>query len=337
MAKDFSIPIKEGSPLGGFAPIYWTIENVRGCNLRCGFCATTKFPVGEYHYMSEAVFTDTMKIIRDVSPNARIEFANAGEPTLHPKLYKLLEIGRKYLPNAQLDVITNGTKLLSKDITHKGMFEAGASIVLVDVYGPVENHIRLAEESGYTWYERCKPHDDKLPKAWTNHHNSSIKCIILQPNPANWPPTKNRKNKMATMLNDVDFELAKEYGMTPVVNAPLRKCDQPSKSVNVGWDGEYTFCCFDFMRNSVKYNLGNVLSGTKGFVNFWMGEYMQTTRQILNRKNRPAHEFCSKCNFCSTRCDIAFWPEETLNQYVKDGKWYALESDVEVPKKGFFF
>jgi organic radical activating enzyme len=329
--KDFSIPIKEDSklPLAGFTPIVWNMEFVRGCNLRCGFCATTRFPRGEFLYMSEQTLIDSVKIISEISPQTRIEIALAGEHTLHPDFIKLIEITREYLPKSQIGVVTNGTTLLSGAITYKQMFDAGLNIALVDVYGPIENHIKIAKESGYEWYEKAKPHRDKLPKAWTNNQNPVINCIIFQPNPAEWPKRKSRKTMLTTYLNEVDFELGKQYGMEPVTKAPYRKCDQTPKQVNICWDGEYIFCCMDFMRASVKRNLGNVSSGTRGFINFWLGEYMQTTRQILHRKNRPAHEFCSKCGYCSSRGDIDFWPEESLNQYIKDGEWFPLESGVE--------
>jgi hypothetical protein len=142
---------------------------------------------------------------------------------------------------------------------------------------------------------------------------------------------------LSTYLNEIDFDLALPHGVTPCLSAPNRKCDQPSKYANICWDGKYVFCCVDFMRLSIKHKLGDVSTGVKGFMNFWLGKYMQSTRQMLSRKNRNAHDLCSKCNMCGSRSDVAFWDENTLNQYYKNDEWFDLETGVDTPKKGLFY
>lgn len=328
MAKNFSIPLANNPklPLNGFTPVAWMVEIVRGCNLKCWHCATTLFPKGHFEFMSSKTFIEAMNIIKAVSPKTRIEFVNAGEPSLHPDLYSLISTARVILPEAQLGIITNGTTILSGKVTYKGMFNAGLNIALVDIYGSKERHEAIAAKSGHQWYYRgpASTLDKKAPKAWTNNHDPKIKTIILQANPDDWPDQKSKKSFLATFLNDLNWDLVEGHGLEPVVVAPNRRCDQPSKNVNICADGDYIFCCQDLLKHNGS-KLGNVSDGVDGFQNFWLGNYMQSTRNLLNKKNRRGHALCSRCKMCTTRCDIPFWPEESLNKYYRNGEWIDID------------
>lgn len=317
-----SINNDKHKPLGKFNFSYIGLEITRGCNLRCGFCATRLFPVGVYQFMSVETFTKLMQLVQILTPYNRIEIANAGEPTLNPNLCKCLKIGRKISPYTCFQVITNGTLLIKKEISYRDLFENGANIIYVDMYAPKEKHIELAKKSGYHWYLRSEKKETD-PAAWTYHKDPNLKCIILQEQPGEWSENKIRFGYLSTFMNNLDWNAAKEYNLYPIQNAPNRRCNQPFRTVNIGFDGTYSFCCFDFMRN-IYGKIGNVNEGIEGFFKFWLGNYMQYTRNLLHYKDRNSHHLCKKCSFTSSRGDIPCWDDNSMNHYWDGNNWQSL-------------
>jgi hypothetical protein len=302
-------------PLGKFNVSNWSITATRGCNLRCGHCATRLFERNVYQHMTPETMKHLMELVKIFTPYNRIAIAQAGEPTMNPKLPELLRIGRETSPFTSFQVVTNGVRLINGDITYKDLFENGCNIVYVDMYAPEEKHIELAKKSGYNWYMRRDKTPDQ-PAAWTYHRDPNLKWIVFQENPANW---KN-KNNLGNFLNNLDWDAAAKFGIKKTLKAPDRRCNLPFKSAIVDYDGSYSFCCLDFMRE-VHGDIGFVQEGINGFIDYWFGEYMQTTRNLLYRKDRNGHEICKRCNFIPSRCDIPVWKEEDMtNIYIEDGK-----------------
>lgn len=304
-------------PMGKFNPWAWWVEIVRGCNLRCDFCPTRLFKKGYLEYMKKDVWVSLLKTIQQVTPRSRLEFCNAGEPTLHPDLIEYISIAREICPNLQLLTYTNGTQLINGNLTYKELFEAGLNMIFLDMYSPFKVHKKLAEKSGYYWfYQDNKP--DDAPNIFQYQNDPEIHVIMLAENPYNWSKRKLGRGYLQTFFNDLDWPAASKFGMVPVKKAPSRRCDLPSKFININYDGTFGFCCFDYMRHSID-KFGNIKGGVDSFLQFWLGKYMQKTRKILFNKERNKHRYCSKCRFTSIRCDIPYWEEARLNEYY-DGE-----------------
>lgn len=317
-------------PLGMFSPYAWAIEPTRGCNLRCGHCATRIFegsgtPAG-WQFMSEATWVAMWTIIGKVTPRCRVEMANAGEPTLHPRLLEFIKIARELSPGSQIQVTTNGTKLINGDLTYKGIFEAGANVVYTDMYSPVEQHVALAEASGELFY-RYETRPAEAPDPWTYHDDPSIRFICLMNNPANWSEKRKKMGRLGTFLNNLDWEAGKKFNMTPVTEPLQRRCSQPVKYVSVHQNGSYELCCQDFMGETAG-KLGTVHDGVEGFYRFWFGRDMQMIRRHLDAKDRAAVSECSRCNITFSRCDVRHWPEAAFGSFWDGQKWNEIEPRV---------
>lgn len=331
-----SLNVDKNRPLGKFNPSNWSITSTRGCNLRCGHCATRLFPRGQYQHMSLDTMGQLMELVRVLTPYNRIAIAQAGEPTMNPNLPEMLRLGRKISPWTTFQVVTNGVRLINGDIKYSDLFENGCNIVYVDMYAPEEKHIELAKASGYNWYFKRDKTPDQ-PAAWTYHKDPNLKWIVFQENPANW---KNRNN-LGNFLNNLDWDAAAKFGIKKTAKAPQRRCNLPFKSAIVDFDGSYSFCCLDFLRE-VHGSIGFVSEGISGFLEYWFGEYMQMTRTFLHNKDRNAHPMCKRCNFIPSRADIPVWKEGTMsNIYTKNGETYfheyiPKEEDKVNSLEGFF-
>lgn len=321
-----SIGKDKNRPLGKINVAYWGVEITRGCNLRCGFCATRLFPKNKFKFMDQETWVYFMELVARLTPYNRVEFSLAGEPTLNPNIYSFLQLGRSISPYTHFQLITNGTTLINKSINYKNLFDAGVNIIYVDMYAPEEIHIELAKKSGYQWYlRRNKTVND--PGAWSYHKNPNLHCIVLQEAPGQWSKNKRKAGYLATFMNNIDWKAAEPYHLYPVEKAPDRRCSQPFRTVNVGYDGAYSFCCFDFMRD-VYGKIGSVYDGTSGFFKYWFGNYMQSTRKFLHFKNRNAHPLCSKCAFTSFYGDIPCWTDNCMNTYWDGKKWYFIKDKI---------
>jgi hypothetical protein len=328
-----SVGMNKKRPLGKISPTYWMVEPTRGCNLACDCCTVRLFPKKEYKFMSVDTWEKTISLIKQTTPYTRVDFAQAGEPLLNPNILEILRIGRKISPYSFFEIITNGTALIDGTITYKELFEAGANLIFVDMYAPKEKHYELAEKSGYSWYDRMiRPITGY--SAWNYHKNISIKQIVLTNNPMDWNESKKRKGILSNNLNDLDWEAASKMGIVPVTVAPNRRCIQPFRAINVGYDGSYGFCCMDFMRH-VYGTIGNVDEGLEGFIRFWLGNYMQKTRKLVANKDRNGHEWCRKCSYTFSRGDIPCWTDEVLNYYW-NGVWNKQSINIAIQNKAGF-
>ena len=88
-----------------FKRVYIEISNI--CNLSCSFCSVSNRPkrsmsVGEFE-----------KILKKLDPYTDYVYLHIkGEPLLHPKLEKILDVCRKY--KKQVNITTNGVLLKEK-------------------------------------------------------------------------------------------------------------------------------------------------------------------------------------------------------------------------------
>jgi organic radical activating enzyme len=308
---------KRRKMFGKMSPYGWLLEPVRWCNLRCGHCATRLFELGKLEFMSKDVCEATFRLIDQVTPRCRIDMANAGEPTLHPHLYDLLGMARSLAPDVQIQVTTNGTKLMTGEVTYEQLFDAGANVVYVDMYAPRDHHVELAERSGFEFYE----YYDKPPGAPSNwfYHGPLLKVIVLMKQPADWP--KKKLERLGTFFNNLDWPAAEKFDLFPVTEPPERRCNQPFRYVSMSASGRYQLCCQDFMDST---KMGSVLDGLEGFKRFWFGRDMQKVRRELKDANRRAVSECSRCRAVFSQSDL-IWERECLGDWWDGEKWNSFE------------
>ena len=321
---------KKSHPYGNETPYAWILELVHGCNLNCGHCSCRLDPPGQYTFMSLATWKASWEIIAEVSPTVRVDICLGGEPTLHKHIYKFLRIARKISPLSQIQITTNGTQLKSGRLTYAKLFEAGVNIVYTDMYGPTELFTKLAEESGIPWYEYYKK-PKTAPSPWS-YHGPELQVIVLQEQPENWPKSRFRAGLMGTWYNNLDWEAAKRFGLTPVTTPPKRRCNQPFIYVPVHASGKYLLCCQDNVGES-KELFGTVHEGVDGFKKYWYGKEIQTIRRRLRNKNRLDTTFCSRCCITFSRCDYIHWKENELNTYWNGEKEVPMPSREETEPK----
>ena len=327
-------------PLGKLAPWAWSVEFVRGCNLKCWHCTAEDLSGGEPQFMPLETWESMCKIMANMTPYRRLELAQGGEPTLHPHLIECLKIAKKITPTTQIQVTTNGLSILSGKFKFKQLFDAGANSVYIDMYTGVDKFIDMAKTSGAEWYKYDQPKKiasspDHLMA--NNYYNKpDMKLIILQDNPEyrlRW----RKSGRLSTFLNHTNWEKCLPYGLTPVREPYQRKCTLPMRYSSLSVHGDYLFCCIDFWCESAGL-LGNVSDGMEGFKEYWFGRLMQSIRRQLKVGNRMNIPYCSRCNCAFSKCDwVNMWPSEAYENFY-NGQWSKLlpiEKDNEIFADGW--
>ena len=312
-------------PLGKRTPWVWAVESVEGCNLSCWHCPARLIKETERQFMSRETWTEMCRVIHVATPRTRLELAQSGEPTLHPHLLELLATARSLTPTTQLQVTTNGLKLMSGEVTYQELFGAGAHTVYVDMYHPVEDHIELARASGVEWYtyDRKMASSPNHRVANTYYNDSDLKLIILQDNPKKRHEWR-KAGRLSTFLNHIDWRASMPYGLVPVREPYARKCNLPQRYATINWRGEYTFCCTDFLGEACGL-MGGVYDGPEGFRRYWFSRLMQSIRRRLADKDRAGVPYCSRCNCAFSKCDwTGIWPDGSFDWWLNGDEWDQL-------------
>lgn len=326
-------PPKRVRPLGFASPYVWSIEPAYGCNLRCGHCCADLVPKDDYELMSESTWRSTFAILAAVSPTVRVDLCGyVGEPTLNPNLERLLPIARRVAPLAQIQITTNGTKLLTGDYSMAGLLDAGANILYVDQYGDKRRYEKLARESGYPFYRYYDAPPD-APTPW-RYWGPDQKVIVLMDEPSTWPRSRLRAGLLGNWYGNMNWDRGvaqRDFGMAPLETPLVRRCNQPFLYVTVSASGDYLLCCQDGLQTT-RGRFGNVSTGVDGFRRFWFGIDLQTIRRRLRFKNRAATVYaCARCNVTFARCDYRHWTDSQTHLYFAGGDFDDPAAWRELP------
>ena len=163
------------------APFTILIEPTEGCNLGCSFCGLRGIREREtkpWNFMTIETAEKISKEIARVGWNAKIVFAQHGEPTLNPNLLDIIRIFRKNLPKNIFHLYTNGYGFAHSDNIDKytnDIFNAGINNINVDCYsydGDWNFVQKLKDQSIVVLYEKGIP-------LYTN--NMKPRILILPP------------------------------------------------------------------------------------------------------------------------------------------------------------
>jgi hypothetical protein len=263
-----------------YKPYRATIDATRGCNMKCDFCGVHSLPK-KIVFMSMSTAVKAAKELSVFDP-LRIEFGTRGEPTLNPKLHEITRAFRQYCPNSQITLMTNGTRLNEKYINR--FFNEGGNIVLVDAYNKEYKHYfeKLKMFNPIDFYE-----DEFNP--YHRHPPTTRKvCIIKDIGQCDGISCTR---VLSNMAGNVDFELVKKYGLTPLKEPLEKMCTLPYRGLDIGYNGLICLCCNDWRQEmplwDIKY--GNLKE-------FWINnQKLNASRYLLYHKDRN-FGICKRCD-----------------------------------------
>jgi radical SAM protein with 4Fe4S-binding SPASM domain len=240
------------------------ISNSGMCNRKCSFCPRSdpNYPdINEF--ISEELHYKIFKELSDLNYNGMVIYSGYVEPLLDKKIYKSISEARKLLPEAKIEIITNGDVLNEERI--KKLFKSGLSTLLISVYdGPEEEK---------KFYKMCE-------KSNLDENQYVIRNRYL---PENLDFGLNISNRGGNLENS-------EHKRPGLVNALNAKCNYPAYTFFIDYNGDVQMCSHDWAK---KFIAGNIKS--KKIIDIWLDKKFEMARKKLLKSDRNLMP-CNKCD-----------------------------------------
>lgn len=240
------------------------ISNSGVCNRKCSFCPRSDPNFKEINeFISKELHNKIFSELSQLDYNGMVIYSGYVEPLLDKKIYSSISEARKFLPNAQIEIITNGD-VLNLDRLKK-LFDAGLSTLLISVYdGPEEER---------SFYDLCKKANLKDNQyVIRNRYMSEDKNFGL-----------NISNRSGTLKN--------AGYVIPAVNKALSAiCNYPAYTFFIDYNGDVQMCSHDWAK---KFIAGNVKD--EKIIDIWLNKNFKRARDNLLNANRGFSP-CNKCD-----------------------------------------
>jgi len=295
------------------SPFTVLIEPTEGCNLGCSFCGLRGMRekgTKPWNHMNLKIAERIASEISKAGWNSKIVFAQHGEPTLNPKIFEIIKIFRKNLPDAVFHMYTNGYGINNsenKEKYLKNLFDSGINNLIVDCYSD-EGDWNFINEIKGDW--NIVFHNKGIP-LYTN--NKKERILLL-------PPIKDD--------HKITRKLANHCGAAAPLNLSYNKkrCTMPFRELAFRYDGNVSLCCDDFRG---EYPIANI--NDMGIVELWNHERFQAARIMLYNYSRDFKP-CSGCTNMSMR--VGFLPDSSGQKDLPEISSEAKNMAKEVSKFG---
>lgn len=239
------------------------------CNRSCIFCPRSdpdwisKFDKKEF--IKTELHEKICKELSEHNYKGIIVYSGFNEPMLNKKCYENIARTRRYLPEAKIELITNGDVLSLKNITK--LFEAGLSTLLISVYDGPEDMKKFKK--------MCK--DARLES-----YQYVIRNRYLPPEKDFGITISNRGGLMEKAGHSIK-------SLKKSMNAP---CYYPSYTFFIDYNGDVLMCSHDWGKKNI---LGNLNKNT--FMEIWLSENAKKSRFNLANSDRGF----SPCDVCDVK------------------------------------
>jgi radical SAM protein with 4Fe4S-binding SPASM domain len=245
------------------------ISNSGMCNRKCSFCPRSDPDYPDINeFISNNLHTKIFSELSELNYKGMIIYSGFVEPLLHKKIYENISEARRLLPEAQIELITNGDVLNLKRI--KKLFASGLSTLLVSVYDGLEE-----EKKFYKLCEEAKLNNNQY--VIRNRYLSSDDNFGL-----------NLSNRSGTLKNAL-------YSVKPLQKSLKEKCNYPAYTFFIDYNGDVLMCSHDWGK---KYVLGNVKD--QKIIDIWCNKKFTLARKNLLNKKRDF----SPCDTCDVAGEL---------------------------------
>ena len=256
---DSSLSFYNSIPL----PAVVEINESGKCNRTCSFC-----PKSDPNYPDVSEFIDSALIqkltheLGEVNYSGIFLYSGFCEPLLDKNIFELIQISKLNMPDAKIELITNGDPLNHQRL--RRLFDSGLTTLLISCY------------------------DDESQVSFFN--NMAKEAGIDQSKYVIRPRWLSEKESFGITLNNRSGALVNSEFVIEPLKEPLRqKCNYPSYSFFMDYNGDVLICAHDWRK---KYIAGNVYK--ESFLDIWTGKRMTNARKLLLDANRGF----SPCNAC---------------------------------------
>lgn len=273
------------------------IELTEGCTRACDFCGihgVHKTKGKKISFMKFDLASAIADDFADWVPKFRLEFAMCGEPLLNPDALAIVKYFRETLPRVQLTISTNSDPIRDEEKLDLGdvvdLFDAGLNTLMIDCYDGEKQYREYAKqlsEAKISWFDY---YDKDGANRVYSYRGAKHRSVVLTPDLSEASGT-DRTRVICNHCGNVDFELAKKYGVKKITEPLKLRCTKPFREISIKHDGVVCGCCIDHCRELVMGKFPE-----EGLHDIWFGRRYTLFRQLLYDKDRNIIP-CSRCDY----------------------------------------
>ena len=234
------------------------------CNRKCSFCPRSDPDFKDVkEFISKELHDKIFKELASYNYTGMVVYSGYVEPLLNKDIYRNVAFARKCLPNAKIEIITNGDVLNLERL--KKLFKSGLSTLLISVYDGPEDMVKFKKlvkeakllESQYVIRNRYMSAEDDFGLTISNRSG---------------------------MLQNAEYKI-------PATKEPLKEnCTYPAYKFFIDYNGDVQMCSHDWGK---KYIVGNLKNNS--VIDIWLNKKFDIARKNLLNGNRNFLP-CNKCD-----------------------------------------
>ena len=264
---DDTLQFVEGSKIP--LPSVVEISDSGTCNRSCVFCPRSDPKwIKEFdnkEFIKKNLHEKICKELSEYNYSGIIVYSGFNEPLLNKACFENVARTRKYLPNAKIELITNGDVLNLERINK--LFSSGLSTLLISVYDGPEDMIKFK---------------NLCAEANLNENQFVIRNRYLPPEEDYGITMSNRGGLMENAAHSIE-------SLKKSIKEP---CYYPSYNFFIDYNGDVLMCSHDWGKKNI---LGNLNKDT--ILDIWMSENAKKSRFNLANSDRDF----SPCNVCDVK------------------------------------
>lgn len=233
------------------------------CNRKCSFCPRSKPDYQDKkEFISNELHLKLCHELKEIKYQGTIRYSGFVEPLLDKNIYNLISMVRSYLPQSNIEIVTNGDPL--NLLRLKKLFQCGLNKILISVYD--------GEQDAKKFEDLCINANLTKKQYIVRHRYYSEK--------------KDFGITLSNRAGEMENAAFKIHGL----KEPLKKpCYIPSYTFFLDYQGDVLICPHDWGKKIILGNLNQ-----QSFLSIWYSEQSKKIRKLLNKSNRNF----SPCNVC---------------------------------------
>ena len=233
------------------------------CNRSCSFCPrSAKDFVDKKEFITNELHEKLCKELQDLNYKGTIRYSGFVEPMLDKNIYNLINMVRSFLPDSNVEMVTNGDPLNLKRL--EKLFQSGLNRILISAYDGKEDADRLED--------LCKSANLSSDQYIVRHRYYS-----------------EEKDFGITLSNRSGLMENAEFKIKSLAEPLKNPCYIPSYTFFLDYQGDVLMCPHDWGKKVILGNLNKT-----NLLDIWFSKKSMQIRKMLNKSNRNF----TPCNVC---------------------------------------
>ncbi len=233
------------------------------CNRSCSFCPRSAPGFEDKkEFISNTLHEKLCRELKELSYKGTIRYSGFVEPLIDKNIFNLIYMARNYLPECNIEMVTNGDPLNLKRLNK--LFENGLNRILISAYDGKEDAQKL---------------EDLCLSARLTKEQYIVRHRYYSEDQDFGITLSNRSG----LMENAEYKIAS-------LKEPLKKpCYIPSYTFFLDYQGDVLMCPHDWGKKIILGNLNN-----NKLLDIWFSKKSVKIRQMLNNSNRNF----KPCNVC---------------------------------------